>query len=128
MKAPRIAALLAACLFFAAPSFASMRKLSDAPVPRLIQPTDRAQLTAEGIRFRWSAEGNSSAEYYDFRLYEGVQAVESGLILKERVPRDRSEWIVPADKFKPGQTYAWTVRQVGTRRSKPGYSIFKVAS
>lgn len=105
---------------------AMSRRLVDVAPPRLIEPTDIARLDGGQMKFRWTTEGNSTADYYDFRLYKGTQTVESGLLLKERVPRDKSELIVPGERFSIGESYTWSVRQVGSRKSKSSYSIFKL--
>ena len=96
-KMKKIFIWMALSVLLGSPVLASSRKLTDIPPPRLLQPADKAPLRREGITFRWSSESNSFADYYDFRLYEGTQTIESGLILKERVPRDRSDLTVPAD-------------------------------
>ncbi len=122
-------ALVLMCLlaFAAAPAEATQRRMGELPAPRLLEPSDRAKLGKDGILFRWTNEGGDR-NFYDFRLYKGTRTVESGLILKEQLPRGHA-WIkVPAEKFESGGTYSWSVKQVGSRKSRSNYSVFTIAS
>lgn len=95
------------------------------PAVMLTAPGDNAEVRpGQPLEFRWSSEGGSR-EYYDFRLYKGHETVERGLILKERVPRDQPFYRASPDLFEDGETYAWSVRQVGIHKSALTYSVFK---
>lgn len=109
------------------PAEAGGRKGDPTP-PRLISPTDQADLKpGQDLEFRWSSEGDRSGfRYYDFRLYKGAKTIESGLLLKEEVPGGKTSFSVPSDTFQNGETYSWSVRLVGSKKSRSVYSVFKV--
>lgn len=99
-----------------------------APGPMLNSPTDNTDVTGrDQLEFRWSPEGDrSSFDHYDFRLYKGPQTVEAGLILQKNVPSGETSFLVDTSYFKNGETYAWSVKQVGSRKSRTSFSVFKV--
>ena len=111
------------------PLCAGGRKMGDLPAPRLVTPTDNADITGkDSLLFRWTTEGDRSGlSYYDFRVYKGHETIESGLILKEQVPAGKTDFSVSADKFENGQIYSWSVRQIGSRKGRSNYSIFKIS-
>ena len=119
--------LIVLLVLAAAPTEANQRRMGELPAPRLVEPSDRAKLDKDGVLFRWTNEGGDR-NFYDFRLYKGPQTVESSLILKEQLPRGHA-WIkVPAEKFESGGTYSWSVKQVGSRKSRSNYWVFTIAS
>ncbi len=124
-----VAALSMAVVFLlAAPhAEAGRRKLNGPPAPMLMHPLDEARIKGESLEFRWSNEGGRP-EYYDFRLYKGTQTYDAGLILKEKVPGDKTVFRVPADTFIEGETYTWSVRQIKVQRGPADYVIFKIVS
>jgi hypothetical protein len=117
-------------LFFSTPLlFASVpREVVTPPAPRLLAPNDRAVLAkGEDLEFRWGSESLTAGQsYFDFRLYRGTQLLAYTLILKKKVPSTQSTFRVKSDQFQDGQLYAWSVREVGTTKSRSNYSIFKV--
>ncbi len=117
---------LAVLLFLAGDLHASERKAGSMPAPRLIAPFDDTEIQGESLEFSWDAQGDRP-EYYDFRLYKGHETLEAGMILKEKVPPAQKSFSVKSDTFEAGQTYAWSVRTVGTRgKSRSNHSVFKV--
>lgn len=95
--------------------------------PTLVEPADEPDLTGRAtVRFRWSPEGDrSSFDHYDFRLYRGHQTVEKGLLLQRNVPSGEVSTEVDSALFANGETYAWSVRQVGGRKSRSSFAVFK---
>lgn len=96
--------------------------------PILLTPGDNADLSGlKQVEFRWSPEGDRAAfDHYDFRLYKGSQTYESGLILKREIPAGETHTFVDAATFENGQTYAWSVRQVGgTKKGRSSHTVFK---
>ena len=129
MKKAGLWVLFAIVMFSAAvPAAAGGRKGGEAPAPRLVTPTDNADITGKNsLEFRWTTErGGGSLEYYDFRLYKGSQTIESGIMLKEKVPAGKTDFSVGADKFEDGQIYCWSVRPMGSKKGRSNYSIFKI--
>ncbi|MFH1878546.1 MAG: hypothetical protein ABH883_07050 [Candidatus Omnitrophota bacterium] len=102
------------------------------PEPRLIYPTGETLSTggAENVTFRWSPhEGFPMiGKYYDFRLYNGYDMVESTLILKEKISGRTHKHQVPASVFRPGETYTWALRMVYpfAGKSRKSFSSFLV--
>ena len=101
------------------------------PQPRLIEPVkDKIDLSGAGeLVFKWSPhEGNiAQRRYYDFRLYEGYQLVESNLIFQKDVSYNQHQITLNADAFKLNQTYTWSLRQNyrsgKSRRSTSSFTI-----
>jgi hypothetical protein len=96
--------------------------------PILVEPGDNADLTGRStVRFRWSPEGGpGSYDHADFRLYKGHQTVEKGLILQKNVPSGDNFIEVDGALFTDGETYAWSVKQVGGRtKSRSAFAVFK---
>ena len=96
--------------------------------PILHAPGDNTDLSGlKEVEFRWSPEGDRAGfQYYDFRLYKGSQTYESGLLLKREVPAGVTHTFVDAALFENGQTYAWSVRQVGSsRKGRSSFAVFK---
>jgi hypothetical protein len=101
------------------------------PEPRLIGPvTDKVDLSGSGeLLFKWSPhEGNiSERRYYDFRLYEGYQMVESNLVFQDNVPANKHQIALDASMFKLNQVYTWSLRQNyrsgKSRRSTSSFTI-----
>ena len=118
--------VLALSLCFMGSALAGSGRLGGAPVPTLIQPGDNTDITGQdALEFRWSNEGGNF-DHYDFKLYQGPQTVESGLILYQNLPAGKDSVPVKADMFKDGQTYAWSLRRVGNNKSRTAFSVFKV--
>ena len=108
------------------------RRAGYVPKPRLISPvsTNVDLKEKDGIEFVWSPHESlpRSRKYYDFRLYNGYNMVESNLILKKRLPGNQRKIFVSKDKFKNGDTYTWSLRlgYRGTGKSSRSYHSFKV--
>ncbi len=113
-------------LFLLTPLFAGGMKMGVLPAPTLLAPSDNADITGkETLEFRWTPEGDrSNLRYYDFRLYQGHQTVESGLLLKKEIPAGQTSVQIETSLFHDGQTYAWSLREVGQRKSRSNYSVF----
>jgi hypothetical protein len=122
-----IAVFAALTAVFASPAYAG-RKAGDPPAPKLTVPGDFVDLTGKNaLEFRWTDAGGQTGPFvFDFRLYKGNQTVESGLILKKEISARESSVSIDASQFEDGQTYAWSMRTVGLRKSRSNYSIFKV--
>ena len=122
----KIIGLLVVCLLLTPAAHARMgRTAGSMPSVQLLEPGDNAVIGKDGIVFRWSDEGGNR-DYFDFRLYHGPQTVEANLIVKEKVPRDKHGILVEPEMFKVGETYSWSVRQVGAKKSREEYSVFKI--
>ena len=128
----KIASVLLGVLFltgvFVLDAQANAYRNKPAPGPMLKTPGDNADLSGlKEIEFRWSPEGDRAGfEYYDFRLYKGSQTYESGLILKREVPAGQTSTFVDTATFENGQTYAWSVRQVGgAKKGRSSFAVFK---
>lgn len=113
---------------FCVPVFAGYTKGGKPPGPTLVAPGDDQNLSGkQNLEFRWSPEGDRAGfDHYDFRLYKGHQTVESGLILKKEVPSGVNSTQVETSLFEAGQSYAWSVRQIGRTKSRSSYTVFKV--
>lgn len=99
------------------------------PMPQALAPSEKVDLSQKTeLEFRWSSEGDrSKIRHYDFRLYKGSNPVESGLILAEKIPSGQTSFKVPASQFSTGQTYTWSIRQVGRNaKSRVNYVVFTV--
>ena len=117
---------MALCFSLATPLFAGGKR-GGAPPPNLMAPTDNTDLSGrDALTFRWSSESGASTDHYDFRLYEGPQTVESGLIKQEQLPGGATSLDIPASTFQEGHTYAWSMRRIGSIKSRPVFSVFKV--
>jgi len=101
------------------------------PQPILKEPvTDKVDLSGKKeLVFRWSPhEGNIyQRKYYDFRLYDGYQMIESNLILHNNVSPNQHQFVVSTDMFKLNQVYTWSLRQtyrVGkSQRSTSSFTV-----
>ena len=101
------------------------------PQPILKEPvTDKVDLSGKKeLIFRWSPhEGNTyQRKYYDFRLYDGYQMIESNLILQNNVSPNQHRFVVSTDMFKLNQVYTWSLRQtyrVGkSQRSTSSFTV-----
>lgn len=119
--------ILLFCLVLSSPVLAGGRKMGDMPAPRLVQPNDAVDLSGKNeLEFRWGNETGGNFDYYDFRLYKGSQTYEKGLILKKEIPKGTTSIALDAAQFVTGQTYAWSLRFVGSSMSRSAYSIFSV--
>lgn len=98
------------------------------PPPRLLSPSEELIiLDNRPAEFRWSPIYLPSGGFYDFRIYEGTQLVQSTLIFESRVPPNKNSIQVSADLFVDGKMYAWSVRSTTSRgKSRSNHSIFKI--
>lgn len=98
------------------------------PGPSLVAPGDNEDVTGKDtLEFRWGPEGDSSSfDHYDFRLYKGHELVEAGLLLQKDIPMGQNSIMVETSLFKHGKTYTWSVRLVGSSKSRVSYSVFRV--
>lgn len=122
--------LVALILLIPATAFAGGRKGDAMPTPDLMTPGDDLVIAGKPeVEFRWSGQGDSTKlQYYDFRLYKGPKGYEPDTIFKQEVPRDRTSVLVKSDLFTVGQTYSWSVRQIGnSSKGRKANSVFKVA-
>ena len=101
------------------------------PTPRLIAPMPHDEVLdlsgKESATFEWSMEGDvTQREYYDFRIYKGLDAVASALVYKQRLASYKIS--VKSDLFQNGQRYTWAVRQVykNGAKSRRDFSSFLV--
>jgi hypothetical protein len=109
------------------------RSMSDnVPDPVLLSPVQESvDLTGKAsLEFRWSPHERARGfrRFYDFRLYEGTNEVESTRIYKEEVPPEQHNKSLPTKMFDNGKVYTWTLRQVYDegRKSRRSYNTFKV--
>ena len=128
----RALALAAAAVLLAGAGTAEavMRNKSGAAAPDLLEPHETVRIEAgKPVTFRWSCENLSSGPHLhdEFRLFQGNQAVEGQLLVKQDVPAKQCETQVEAAAFKGPGTHIWTVRKVGTREKTPkAFSVFKI--
>lgn len=127
-RLPVAAAVLAALVL--APSEAYARRRvdgSEPPAPKLVSPGDTARPGQGPLVFRWSCESTSGHRHDDFRLYSGVETVESSLILQRDVaPKECRVEVDPA-ALPAGDTYVWSVRRVGSSgKSRKVFSVFRI--
>ena len=125
----KVILLFVAASLVSLPLFAGTERRAGAlAAVRLITPGDNADLSGlKELEFRWSGEGDRSVmDHYDFRLYKGHETVEKGLILQKKVDPGTPSLKVSADLFELGETYAWAVKAVGSRKGRSVYTVFKV--
>ena len=109
--------------------FAGGRRMGEMPAPRLLSPGDIVELgDRQQLEFRWGTESGGNFDRYDFRLYQGTQTYEKNLILQQEVPAGKTSLGIDSTLFKKGQSYAWSLRCLGSRKSASSYSIFKIVS
>jgi len=102
------------------------------PVPRLLYPASDEVVIEEGkpLVFKWSPHEKLSASgrYYDFRLYDGYDMVQSNLIFKKRLDGDVSQYHMESGMFKEGRVYTWSLRQgySGIGKSRRSVQSFRV--
>ncbi len=103
--------------------------MGDMPAPRLLSPGDRVEIGASDgqVEFRWGNESGGNFDHYDFRLYRGTQTYEKGLMLQKDVPAGVTSIRLDNTLFEKGQSYAWSLRYIGSRKSNSSYSIFTVS-
>ena len=106
--------------------FAGGRKMGELPAPRLVAPGEIVELSEKGIEFRWTSQGGGNFDHYDFRLYRGTQTYEKNLVLQKDVPTRSTSVTIDTTNFAAGETYAWSLRSKGARKSLSSFSIFKV--
>ena len=108
-------------------ALAGGRRLNEMPAPRLMEPDDIVEMEGKtGLEFRWGNEAGGSFDHYDFRLYKGTETYEKNLILQKNIPVGQTSLTLDASAFKVGETYAWSLRYMGSRKSMSSYSIFKI--
>jgi len=102
------------------------------PVPKLLEPINDV-VNLEGkkeLLFRWSPHKRPrrGVRYYDFRLYNGFEMLESTLFRKERISGSVHTFSLNSDQFKAGNVYTWSLKQVARdgRKSNRSFSSFKV--
>ena len=126
MKKTLIFVLILNSLFLCA-AFAGGRKPGEMPAPRLLMPDDLAVFNDKNqLEFRWGTETGGSFDHYDFRMYKGTQTYEKYLILQKDVPAGTTSIYLDASQFKTGETYSWSLRFMGSKKSASSYSIFKI--
>ena len=110
---------------FSSPAWAG-RKLTEMPEPRLLAPGDIVELNgSKEMEFRW---GNESGDFdhYDFRVFKGPQPYEPYQLIQKNIPKGTTSVLIDASQFTPGETYSWSLRYRGSKKSMPAYSIFKI--
>ena len=104
------------------------------PRPRLIHPVGES-VELEGkkaVKFRWGLHRGvglgGGRRYFEFRLYEGYDLAEQGLVFKRDLYGDRGSLKVDAGLFEAGRTYTWSLRQCYKGRGKSDRSThsFKI--
>ena len=104
-----------------------MRQMQNVPAPRLILPASDKVVVEKGqpVVFKWSPHEAMFAggRYYDFRLYEGYNMVQSSLIFKKRLPGNVRQYHMEGKFFKDGQVYTWSLRQGYSAIGKSNRSI-----
>ena len=124
-----MALILMAHMLFLPVALAGGRKPGEMPAPRLLMPNDNVDLSGKSqLEFRWGSESGGNFDHYDFRLYKGTQTYAKGLMLQKDIPVGTSSFSIDASNFKPGDTYCWSLRYEGARKSMSSYSIFKIKS
>ena len=119
--------MLVLSLCVASAAQAGSRRPGELPAPRLLAPNETAELGGQKeLEFRWGTESGGNFDHYDFRLYRGTQTYEKYLILQKDVPAGTTSLRLDASTFKAGETYSWSLRSSGARKSLSSYSIFKV--
>ncbi len=125
-------------LLFISVSFAGMNAFSEdlfggfIPPPRLLEPRGETADIAgkKELIFKWSPhEGDIlQRKYYDFRLYEGYQALGPYRILKKEVLPNKHQIGVKTSLFKVGAIYTWTLRQKyrSSGKSRRSTNSFKI--
>ena len=132
-----IAFFAVSMFLFTAPSFAGVGMISESyfvdniPQPRVLEPDgDTVDLSGKKeLIFKWSPhEGDiSQRKYYDFRLYEGEQALGPGLILKKEVSPNKHQIGIESGLFKEGAIYTWSIRQkYRSGKSTRSINTFKI--
>ncbi len=122
--------LVLSMLLISATAFAGQPKGQFMPTPDLIAPGDDLVIAGKPeVEFRWSGQADSTKlQYYDFRLYKGSKGYEPDTIFQSQLPRSQSSIMVKSDLFKVGETYSWSVRQIGnSSKGRKANSVFKVA-
>ena len=113
-------------VLFSFPAIAGGRKTGEMPAPRLILPSDETDLSGKSeLEFRWSPQ-SGNFDHYDFRLYKGTQTYEKGLILQKDIPKNTHSLSLDTAQFEAGQNYAWSLRHMGSSKSRSAYSIFYI--
>ena len=123
----RLITLLSIAAILTVPAYAGGRRGQQAP-PRLMEPTESADLRGkEELLFRWASAGSSSEiSEWQFKLYNGTQTVEAGLLKAETLPSGKDRISLPAALFEDGKTYTWQIRGTGSAKTRPTYTNFKV--
>ena len=130
MKTKKLALIfLAFNLLFLLPGFAGGRKQGEMPAPRLLLPHDAVSLSGKsGVEFTWGNEGGGDFDHYDFTVYKGSQPYEPYILVTKKLPKGTYSTTVESSYFQPGQTYNWSLRYGGSKRSMKSYSVFKIDS
>ena len=108
-----------------------LSRVVQGPAPaQLVFPTsDLVDLKGKDyLEFKWIMPTPIFIDYSDFRIYKSYTTYGTNLILKERVPSDKTIFRVKADEFKDNQVYTWVLRLVsrGADKSDSVYNSFKV--
>ncbi|MBM3243978.1 MAG: hypothetical protein FJZ12_04000, partial [Candidatus Omnitrophica bacterium] len=84
------------------------------PGPDLFAPiTEDIDLSGkECLEFKWRRTDSAFTRYYDFRLYEGYQVIESSRILKEHINLQDYPFRVDARELQKDKVYTWVLIQV----------------
>ena len=119
--------MLTAGVLFSSVAYAGARRPGEMPAPRLLAPNDLAVFNEKHqLEFRWGTETGGNFDHYDFRLYKGTQTYEKNLILQKDIPAGTTSIYLDASQLNAGETYAWSLRFIGSKKSASSYSIFKM--
>ena len=97
--------------------------------PRLRNPIyDKVKIKdGQPLEFSWwSVPGNTRG--FILRIYRGYNMYADSLILKKDLPADALSFSAPADLFKEGQVYTWSLIRISLEgyKSDKSFNSFKV--
>ncbi|MFH1440739.1 MAG: hypothetical protein ABIH18_01675 [Candidatus Omnitrophota bacterium] len=100
--------------------------------PCLISPiTEEVDLRGKDfLEFKWMSYASEvmKRRNYEFKLYEGYNMYEDGLMDKELLPKNVYSIKIDAKKFENDKVYTWALKQIAMdgRKGDLSYSSFKV--
>jgi len=100
-----------------------------APAELVFPTSDVVDLKGKDyLEFKWIMNSPIFIDYSDFRIYKSYTTYGVNLILKERVPSDKTFFRVKADMFENNRVYTWVLRVVSRsgEKSDSVYNSFKV--